>query len=193
MVPDLKAFLDMAGRHSDRMGRDCPSRSFFVTTITTRDSLVIVRCQQCERQFPASEKALVRGQSWDLFATVQSLQQEGDRDCSVPVFERLSGIDRAVILQDLPQAREAKVTVSEWENWLKSKGYDVTRHKGDSYTLPCAHLVNADFAPHWIYQDEAGVHDPSPSSRYFPTDDPKLLNFSCYSGRELAISIKPRP
>jgi hypothetical protein len=57
------------------------------------------------------------------------------------------------ILQELRQAAEAKVSVAEWEDWLRGKGLVVRRYQpGEEYTLPCAHLVIWAGQPHWIYQ-----------------------------------------
>jgi hypothetical protein len=74
----------------------------------------------------------------DCFDNFQSLRQEGERDCDVPVFGKLTGVSREEILGDLPEAAEGKVTVDQSENWLRSRNLDVTRHHGrdEHYAVP---------------------------------------------------------
>lgn len=125
---------------------------------------------------------------------VQSLRQEGDRDCSIPVFGKLTGASREEILRDLPNAAEGKVCVARWEDWLRSKNFDVTRHDGrdEHYEIPCAHLVQPH-SPHWIYEDENGVLDPSPVFMCMPPNDPRMRDWEgTYEGRILTVSIKSR-
>jgi hypothetical protein len=128
----------------------------------------------------------------DWFNNFQSLRQEKEGDCGVCVFGKLAGIEREEILRDLPGADEAKVTVDQWEDWLRSKGFDVTRYPPDEKPqLPCAHLVQrGQYASHWIYQDERGIHDPDPSFAAMPPDHPDMLDFSAYMRKLLSISIK---
>jgi|SRR6185312_9949482 len=97
----------------------------------------------------------------------QYLFQESERGCAIPVFGELSGRSRAAILERFPQAVNGEVKVVEWEEWLRSLGFNVTRYQPDkSFTLPCAHLVErGQNAYHWIYQDSRGVFDPDPSFR----------------------------
>jgi hypothetical protein len=72
----------------------------------------------------------------------QYLFQESERDCAIPVFGELSGCSRAAILERFPQAVDGEVKVVEWEEWLRSLGFNVSRYQPDeSFTLPCAHLV----------------------------------------------------
>ena len=121
----------------------------------------------------------------------QYLFQESERDCAIPVFGELSGCSRAVILERFPQAVDGEVKVVEWEDWLRSLGFNVTRYQPDeSFTVPCAHLVErAPGVFHWIYQDARGVFDPDPSFRFMPADDPRMLNLSCYSRKILTVSV----
>jgi hypothetical protein len=120
----------------------------------------------------------------------QKLRQEGEADCSVPVFRELAGISREELLRELPHAVGARVTVQQWEEWLYSKGRKPVRHQNDEpYTLPCAHLVEWAGRPHWIYQDQTGVHDPNPAFTCMPEDDSRLLTFEVYKQRILTISV----
>ena len=130
----------------------------------------------------------------DCFDNYQSLRQEGECDCFVPVFGKLAGASREEILRDLPNAAEAKVTVAQWEDWLTARNFDVIRHDGsdEHYELPCAHLVQPH-SPHWIYEDADGVLDPSPVFSAMRPDDPRLREWNkTYAGRILTISVKPR-
>jgi hypothetical protein len=125
----------------------------------------------------------------------QGLRQQGERDCSVPVFSALTGIPQDQIRTELPGAAEGKVSVEGWEVWLQKKWFKVTRHDGCPLdVLPCAHLVasvmySKDDA-HWVYRDPDGdVHDPSPVSMYMPADDERMRNLSIYSIKILTLSI----
>jgi hypothetical protein len=125
----------------------------------------------------------------------QYLFQETEWDCAIPVFGELSGRSRAAILERFPQAVDGEVKVVEWEEWLQSLGFNVNRYQPDeSFTLPCAHLVErAPGVFHWIYQDARGVFDPDPSFRFMPADDPRMLNLSCYSRKILTVSVTAGP
>lgn len=124
------------------------------------------------------------------FPVPQGLRQEGDRDCSVPVFAQLAGISREDLLTEMPLAGEGEVAVHEWEEWLGRRGLLVTRYKpSEEYTLPCAHLVFVGGMPNWIYQDKTGVHDPDPNRQYFAANDPRMLALSFYDERRLTISV----
>jgi hypothetical protein len=128
----------------------------------------------------------------DRFSNFQSLRQEGERDCSLPVFGKLTGASRVEILRDLPEAAEGKVSVRQWEEWLKNRNVGVTRYDGRDghYEVPCAHLVQPH-SPHWIYEDEIGVLDPSDCFRSMPPDDPRMRDWDAtYGGRILTISVK---
>jgi hypothetical protein len=130
----------------------------------------------------------------DCFDNFQSLKQEADRDCSIPVFGKLGSASREEILHDLPEAVEGKVTVAQWEDWLRSRNLDVRRHDGsdEHYQLPCAHLVQPH-SPHWIYEDVHGVLDPSPVFAAMPSDEPRMREWvATYGGRILTISVNPR-
>jgi len=130
----------------------------------------------------------------DCFDNFQSLRQEGECDCSVPVFGKLTGASREEILRDLPEASDGKVSVARWEDWLRSKNLEVARHDGrdEHYDIPCVHLVQRH-SPHWIYEDESGVLDPSSAFMYMPPNDPRMREWeSTYGGRILTISVKPR-
>jgi hypothetical protein len=83
----------------------------------------------------------------------QYLFQESEKDCAIPVFGELSGRSRAAILERFPQAVDGEVKVVDWEEWLRSLGFNVNRYQPDeSPTLPCAHLVErAPDVFHWIY------------------------------------------
>jgi hypothetical protein len=133
--------------------------------------------------------------SMDRFDNFQSLRQEGERDCGVPVFGKLAGASREVVLRDLPEATEGKVTVAQWEDWLRNKkNLEVVRHDGrdEHYDIPCAHLVQRH-SPHWIYEDENGVLDPSlPFACMSPNDRSMREWESTYGGRILTISVRPR-
>jgi hypothetical protein len=130
----------------------------------------------------------------DWLPVGQYLFQESERDCAIPVFGELSGRSRAAILERFPHAVNGEVKVVEWEEWLRSLGFNVTRYQPDeSFTLPCAHLVErGQDAYHWIYQDARGVFDPDPSFRFMPADDPKMLSLSCYSRKILTVSVTAR-
>jgi hypothetical protein len=128
------------------------------------------------------------------FDNFQTLRQQGDRDCSIPVFAKLTGASREEIVSDLPEAAEGKVTVAQWEDWLTRRNLDVTRHdgQGEHYEIPCAHLVQRH-SPHWIYEDEHGVLDPNPCFEFMPPNDPRMRDWNVtYGGRILTISVKPR-
>jgi hypothetical protein len=131
--------------------------------------------------------------SLNTFQTFQSLRQESERDCGVPVFGKLAGVSRQEVLRDLPQAVNG-ITVSQWEDWLRGKDLEVTRYsENEAYTLPCAHLMaRAPENFHWIYQDDSGVLDPDPAFQFMPPNHPKMLDLSCYAARVLTISVKPR-
>lgn len=117
----------------------------------------------------------------------QRLRQQGDMDCGVSVFAELTGFSREQIISELPGAENGK-TVSEWEEYLGSKGFSVTRYISDQkYPLPCAPLVDSGASYHWIYQaGDGGIHDPSPVFQFVP---PKVLNFSYYGARILSVAI----
>lgn len=124
----------------------------------------------------------------------QSLRQEGERDCAVPVFGKLTGVSREGILRDLPEAAEGKVTPDQWEDWLGNRSFGVTRYNGcnEHYELPCAHLVQRH-SPHWVYEDENGVLDPSPCMACMPPHDSRMRDWDkTYGGRILTISVKQR-
>jgi len=130
----------------------------------------------------------------DCFDNYQSLRQEGERDCSIPVFGKLAGASREEILRDLPHAAEAGVSVGQWEDWLRGRSLDVIRYDGhdEHYEVPCAHLVQPH-SPHWIYEDADGVLDPSPVFNAMQRDDPRMREWNTtYGGRMLTISVKPR-
>ena len=119
----------------------------------------------------------------------QRLRQYGDMDCGLSVFAELTGISREQILLDKPCAAVG-LTIDQWEEYFRSKGFGVTRYQSDeSYPLPCAHLVNTGSSFHWIYQSSEGVFDPSPAFQYMPADDPRMLTFSVYLRRILAICV----
>ena len=70
----------------------------------------------------------------------------------------------------------------------------VVRHDGrdEHYDIPCAHLVQRH-SPHWIYEDENGVLDPSlPFACMSPNDRSMREWESTYGGRILTISVRPR-
>ncbi len=126
----------------------------------------------------------------------QKLRQLSGRDCGVEVFSELAGSTRSELLNDLPSALDGTVRPDQWEEWLSSKGFTVTRHEGcEQYDLPCAHLVgnhpmsNSDF--HWVYRDPDGdIHDPSPVLQIFCANDSKLRSLSFYDTKVLTISVK---
>ena len=108
------------------------------------------------------------------------LHQEAEMDCGVCVFGALTGLSREAILADMPEAINGK-TLDEWDSYLQTKGLKMVRFcPGDVHPLPCAHLH--EILPgyyHWIYQAaDGGIHDPSPSWRYYP---PKLVKLSFYN------------
>jgi hypothetical protein len=143
------------------------------------------------RASPPAQRDFPSSMNW--FDNFQSLRQEGERDCSIPIFGKLAGVSREKILHELPEAVEGKVTVAQWEDWLRSKNLNVTRHDGsdEHYELPCAHLVQPH-SPHWIYEDAHGVLDPSPVFGAMPPDDPRMREWAAtYGGRILTISVKP--
>jgi hypothetical protein len=110
-------------------------------------------------------------------------------DCGLHVFAELTGLSRAEILHDRPNA-ENGLTVEEWEAYLRAKGYVVRRYQPHkSYPLPCAHLVFTGGGYHWIFQTDRGVFDPSPVLQYMPADDPRMVNFSVYAARIIAIAV----
>jgi hypothetical protein len=126
----------------------------------------------------------------------QRLRQKSDRDCSVPVFAALTGISEDKLCLDVPLAAMGLVSVDQWKNWLRKRGFQVSERDGCPVDLlPCAHLVAThpprdltDF--HWIYRDGDGdVHDPSEVSLAMPADDPRMRNLSLYSLHQLTLSI----
>jgi hypothetical protein len=128
------------------------------------------------------------------FPVPQYLRQQGAMGCGVSVFAELTGLSRAEILHDRPQGEEDGLTVREWEEYLSTKRCFVRQYRPDEpYPLPCAHLVHAGGGCHWIFQDERGVFDPSPSFQYMPADDPRMLNFSVYVARILTIAVTRSP
>jgi len=132
---------------------------------------------------PATPGTLMNGR----FSNIMKFQ-EGESDCSVPVFGELTGLSREELLREMPNAVEGRVTVLQWESWLRSKGLKVDRHQRDEeYTLPCAHLLLWAGRPHWIYEDETGVHEPNPAFMCVPPDDPIML--SHVRKREFTISV----
>ena len=121
----------------------------------------------------------------DRLDNFQSLGQQSERDCSIPVFGKLAGVSREKILRDFPDAAEGKVTDVQWEDWLKSQNLEVTRHDGcdEHYDIPCAHLVQPH-SPHWIYDDENGVLDPSSAFRHMSPEDPQMRQWGRTYGVE---------
>ncbi len=124
------------------------------------------------------------------------LSQNGDRDCSVPVFARLAGISENELLSELPQARLGEIDHRQWIDWLKDRKLSVEVHEGcPTDVVSCAHLVSlheprdrADF--HWIYRDEEGdVHDPSPSFAAMPADDARMRALEPYLIKALTIVV----
>jgi hypothetical protein len=48
------------------------------------------------------------------------------------------------------------------------------------------------YSPHWIYEDEEGVFDPSPVFECMPPNDSRMRDWNgTYGGRILTISAKP--
>jgi hypothetical protein len=48
-------------------------------------------------------------------------------------------------------------------------------------------------SPHWIYDDENGVLDPSSAFRHMSPEDPQMRQWGrTYGGRILTLSVKPR-
>lgn len=130
------------------------------------------------------------------FRKGKKLRQESARDCSVPVFACLARVSEEEVRQDLPEAVLGLVSVSQWENWLKEKGFQVLRRDGcPADIVPCAHLVaegpprdRTDF--HWVYRDADGnVRDPSPAYTCMPPDDPRMRDLSAYERHELTLSV----
>jgi hypothetical protein len=81
----------------------------------------------------------------DYFA-MQSLRQHGQWDCGVEVFGKLSGISREEVLRDLPEAYNG-ITVSQWEQWLIEKGFQIKRlQPEEEYTFPALTLSSAFLA-----------------------------------------------
>jgi len=126
----------------------------------------------------------------------QKLRQESERGCAVPVFASLAGLSEDEVRRDLPQASLGRVSIIQWENWLKKRGFNVLRRDGaPTDILPCVHLVAphpprdiTDF--HWIYRDADGdVHDPSPAFEAMPADDLRMKNLSVYDKAELTLSV----
>ncbi len=112
--------------------------------------------------------------------------------CGVCVFGKLANVDGDQILRELPGAGEGRITVSQWEDWLRSRGFEVRRYQSDEKPpLPCAHLVQGGGRFfHWIYQDEKGILDPDPTFQCMPPNHPSMLDFSAYGGRVLSIFVK---
>lgn len=119
-----------------------------------------------------------------------------ERDCGVPVFAALADVSEDDLCQDLPTARLGEVSVEKWQAWLEMKGFTVSRRDGGpSDVLPCVHLValynpehERDF--HWIYRDKDGdIHDPAPSFRYMPANDPRMRELEVYQVKVLTFSV----
>jgi hypothetical protein len=127
----------------------------------------------------------------DIWFESQSLHQEGDMDCGVCVFGKLANLTREEILRGLQGAERGK-EVHEWMSYLKEKlapnGLKPKIYKrGESYPLPCAHLVIA-WRPHWVYEAEnGGIHDPSDSANDCP---PRLLKLEQCGTPSLAIGLE---
>lgn len=77
-----------------------------------------------------------------ILPKMQSLQQKSDRDCGVCVFAKLTGMTEEQVIVELPDAYLGTVTVNGWEDWLRVKGFKVTRRDGyPDDIVPCAHLL----------------------------------------------------
>jgi len=130
-----------------------------------------------------------------IFPKLQALHQKFERDCGVSVFARLAGISEDQLRAELPDAHLGKVSVDEWQAWLETKGFLVTRRKGcPDDMVPCAHLVaHALFTiedAHWVYRDEEGdVLDPNPVNMFMPADDPRMRRLDLYSEKILTLSV----
>jgi hypothetical protein len=126
----------------------------------------------------------------------QELCQKSDRSCSVPVFARLSGISEEELMREVPGASEQKVTVAEWHDWLKGKGFTVNWRTGcHTDILPCVHLVanspQDEKQFHWVYRAvDGGVHDPSPVFTAMSPHDRYMLNLEAYSIHVLTFSVE---
>jgi hypothetical protein len=127
---------------------------------------------------------------------MQSLQQNRERDCGVCVFAKLVGITEEELLRELPDAYLGTVSVKDWEVWLESKGFAVTRRQEcPDDVVPCAHLVGHGVHTredaHWVYRDEDGdVLDPSPVNFYMPPNDPRMRRLDVYSEKILTLTIE---